>query len=199
MILELVGGLFLLVGTVICIIGGVGLIRMPDFYTRAHAASVPDTLGAGCMIIGMIFFTLAIDGGLDYRLLIIAKLLSIGVFILVTSPIAGHAVTRAAYERGIGRQFDPKTLGDGELCDAEIIDYEVEIFEERGDSVHTQSTPVVEEQAKNEENEQNPQNKENEESTESASLNLDKSEEQNESDPDADTGEVSKASDGGES
>ena len=108
---------------------------------------------------------------------------------------------RAAYERGIGRQFDPKTLGGGELCDAEIIDYEVEVFEERGDSVHTQSTPVVEEHAKNEENEQNPQNKENEESTESASLNLDKNEErnENESDPDADTGEVSKASDGGES
>ena len=181
MILEILGGLFLLVGTVICIIGGVGLIRMPDFYTRAHAASVPDTLGAGCMIIGMIFFTLAIDGGLDYRLLIIAKLLSIGVFILVTSPIAGHAVTRAAYERGIGRQFDSKTLESGKLCDAEIIDYEVEVFEERGDSAISQPTPLTEK------NEETP------------SLNLDKNDDEEfEVDPDADTGEVSITSDGGE-
>ena len=185
-----------MVGTIVCIIGGVGLIRMPDFYTRAHGASVPDTLGAGCMIIGMIFFTLAIDGGLDYRLLIIAKLLSIGVFILVTSPIAGHAVTRAAYERGIGRQFDPKTLEDGDLCDAEIIDYEVEVFEERGDSVLSQPTPLTEKYEENEGSEASP------------SLNLNKNEEKNEeknddelliADPDAETGEVSKTSDGGES
>ena len=77
MILELLGGLFILVGTVICIIGGVGLIRMPDFYTRAHAASVPDSLGVGCMIIGMIFLTIALDGSLEYRLLIIVKLLGL--------------------------------------------------------------------------------------------------------------------------
>ena len=139
MILELIGGFFLLVGTVICIIGGVGLFRMPDFYTRAHAASVPDTLGAGCMILGMIFFTFALDGALDYRLLIVVKLLSIAIFILVTSPIAGHAVTRAAFERGIGRQFDPKTLTNGDMCAAEIIDFDVEIFEERIDAIATDS------------------------------------------------------------
>lgn len=186
MILELLGALFLLTGTVICIIGGVGLIRMPDFYTRAHAASVPDTLGAGCMIIGMIFFTLAIDGGLDYRLLVIAKLLSIGVFILATSPIAGHAVTRAAYERGIGRQFDPKTLEDGEHCLAEIIDYEKEIFEERGDSVLSQPTAFVEKKKEGKQNEENP------------SLHLEKNDgELSEADPDADTGEVPKPSDSG--
>ena len=133
MILEIIGGLLLLIGTVICIIGGVGLLRMPDFYTRAHAASVPDTLGAGCMILGMICFTFALDGSLDYRLLIVVKLLSIAIFILVTSPIAGHAVTRAAFERGIGRQFDPKMLEKGAMCEAEIIDYDVEIFAERVD------------------------------------------------------------------
>ena len=134
MILEIIGALFLLFGTVICIIGGIGLLRMPDFYTRAHAASVPDTLGAGCMIVGMICFTFALDGSLDYRLLIVVKLLSIAIFILVTSPIAGHAVTRAAFERGIGRHFDPKILEKGEMCEAEIIDFDVEIFAERLDS-----------------------------------------------------------------
>jgi multicomponent Na+:H+ antiporter subunit G len=178
MILELIGALFLLIGTVICVIGGVGLIRMPDFYTRAHAASVPDTLGAGCMIFGMICFTFAIDGGLDYRLLIIAKLLSIGVFILVTSPIAGHAVTRAAYERGIGRQFDSKTLKEGEHCQAEIIDYEVEIFEERGD-VGLPELSVEDQELRDTF------------SDEDSTLNLDKLFDKNAPiDPDADTNEV---------
>ena len=79
-----------------------------------------------------------------------------------------------------------------EASDAEIIDYEVEVFEERGDSIRSQPTPVVE------------KNEENEKSKENASLSLDKNEEKNdgeslEADPDADTGEVSKSSDGGES
>ena len=117
-ILAIAGSVFLLLGTLICIIGGVGLIRMPDFYTRAHAASIPDTLGAGLALIGMACFTMDLQGPLDYRLLIIVKLISISVLILVTSPIAGHAVAKAAFERRIDISSEALALNINQTCSA---------------------------------------------------------------------------------
>ena len=118
-ILVIIGSVFLLLGTVICIIGGIGLVRMPDFYTRAHAASIPDTLGAGLALVGMACFTMDIPGTFDYHLLVIIKLLSISVLILVTSPIAGHAVAKAAFERGVCTNSAPLSLKLNQLCSAD--------------------------------------------------------------------------------
>jgi multicomponent Na+:H+ antiporter subunit G len=83
----------LLAGAGFCIVGAVGLIRMPDFYTRMHAASVTDTVGAGFILIGLM-----LQAGLT---LVMAKLLMIGMLILLTSPTASHALARAAFVRGI--------------------------------------------------------------------------------------------------
>lgn len=80
------GGLF-------CAIGTLGLHRMPDFYTRMHAASVTDTLGAGLILAGLI-----LQAGFT---LVSAKLLMIGLLILFTSPAAAHALARAAFVRGV--------------------------------------------------------------------------------------------------
>ena len=122
--LDYIGGALLLSGTLICIIGGIGLLRMPDFFTRAHAASVPDTLGAGLALAGMMCLTIAgswAGGGHDpgYLALILFKLISIAVLILVTSPIAGHAVSKAAIERGLGGK-EAESLKRGETCPAEL-------------------------------------------------------------------------------
>jgi multicomponent Na+:H+ antiporter subunit G len=80
-------------GGIFCVIGAVGLIRMPDLYTRMHAASVTDTLGAGLVLFGLI-----LQAGLT---LVMAKLVIIGVLILFTSPTATHALARAAFLRGV--------------------------------------------------------------------------------------------------
>lgn len=80
------GGLF-------CIIGGIGLIRMPDFYTRMHAASVIETLGAGLILAGLM-----LQAGLT---LVSVKLLMIGLLIFFVSPTATHALARAALIRGV--------------------------------------------------------------------------------------------------
>ena len=69
------------------------MLRMPDFYTRMHAASVVDTLGAGFILFGLL-----LQAGFT---LVAVKLLMIGVLLLFTSPTAGHALARAAYERGL--------------------------------------------------------------------------------------------------
>jgi len=91
--IDIASAVCLVCGGIFCVIGAVGLIRMPDFYTRMHAASVTDTLGAGLILIGLI-----LQAGLT---LITAKLLIVGLLLLFTSPAATHALARAALLRGV--------------------------------------------------------------------------------------------------
>ena len=84
---------FLIVGGAFCLIGAVGLLRMPDFYTRMHAASIIDTLGAASILLGLL-----LQAGLT---LIAVKLFMLAVLIFFTSPTATHALARAAMVRGL--------------------------------------------------------------------------------------------------
>jgi multicomponent Na+:H+ antiporter subunit G len=92
---------FLVAGAIFCVIGAIGLIRMPDFYTRMHAASVTDTLGAGLILLGLM-----LQAGFT---LITAKLLIVGVLILFTSPTAAHALARAAFLRGVAPMLEGRS------------------------------------------------------------------------------------------
>jgi multicomponent Na+:H+ antiporter subunit G len=83
----------LLAGAVFCVIGAVGMIRMPDFYTRVHAASVTDTAGVGLLLLGMM-----LQAGLT---LVTVKLVIIGLLVFFTSPTATHALCKAALTRGL--------------------------------------------------------------------------------------------------
>jgi multicomponent Na+:H+ antiporter subunit G len=91
----------LVAGAAFSVIGAVGLIRMPDFYTRVHAASVTDTVGAGLLLVGMM-----LQAGFT---LVTVKLIIIGLLILFTSPTATHALCKAALMRGL-----KPLLADGE-------------------------------------------------------------------------------------
>ncbi len=91
----------LLAGGFFCVVGALGLVRMPDFYTRMHAASVTDTLGAGLILFGLI-----LQAGLT---LVTAKLLIIVLLIAFTSPTATHALAKAALARRV-----PHLAEDGE-------------------------------------------------------------------------------------
>ncbi|OGB06112.1 MAG: hypothetical protein A3E25_23285 [Burkholderiales bacterium RIFCSPHIGHO2_12_FULL_69_20] len=93
MVIDLLSWACLLAGSGFCILGAVGLLRMPDFYTRVHAASVVDTLGAGLILLGLL-----LQGGWT---LVSAKLAMIGLLLLFASPTATHALARAALERGL--------------------------------------------------------------------------------------------------
>ncbi len=90
---DALSALLLAAGSVFCMIGALGLLRMPDFFTRMHAASVTDTLGAGLILLGLM-----VQAGLT---LITVKLIAIGVLIFFTSPAATHALARAALARGV--------------------------------------------------------------------------------------------------
>ncbi|MDP4994432.1 MAG: monovalent cation/H(+) antiporter subunit G, partial [Burkholderiaceae bacterium] len=53
-VLNVISWLSLAIGGIFCVIGAIGLLRMPDFFTRMHAASVIETLGAGLILFGLI-------------------------------------------------------------------------------------------------------------------------------------------------
>lgn len=87
-LIDLLSWLILLGGVAFALIGSVGLLRMPDFYTRLHAAGITDTLGAGMILLGLM-----LQAGWT---LISVKLLLILIFLWFTGPIATHALSRAA-------------------------------------------------------------------------------------------------------
>jgi len=108
-LIDIVSWLFIVSGGVLCIIGGIGLIRLPDVFTRMHGAGIVDTLGAGLILLGLVF-----QAGFT---LVTGKLLLILLFVFFTSPTASHAVARAALNDGM----TPLTPGqdDGEkIADA---------------------------------------------------------------------------------
>ena len=83
------GALLCLGGSILCVIGTVGVLRFPDIYTRLHAASITDTSGAALVLFGMML--------LSPGWLVISKLFAICVFIFLTSPTASHALANAAH------------------------------------------------------------------------------------------------------
>jgi multicomponent Na+:H+ antiporter subunit G len=80
------GGAFLL-------IGAFGMIRLPDVWSRLHAAGIMDTVGAELILISMMF-----QAGLTQATL---KLVLISLFLFITSPTSTHAVANAAFTAGI--------------------------------------------------------------------------------------------------
>jgi multicomponent Na+:H+ antiporter subunit G len=109
MVINILSWILLSIGAVFCVIGGIGLLRLPDFYSRTHGASITDTGGAGLVLTGLILQSLIWDADLfPYRMILVAKLILILLFMLFTSPTSGHALAKAAFARGI----EAEVVGD---------------------------------------------------------------------------------------
>lgn len=87
-LIDILSWACLLAGGFFSIVGGIGMLRMPDLFTRFHAAGITDTLGAGLLLVGLM-----IQAGTS---LVSVKLLLILGFIFFTSPTATHALAKAA-------------------------------------------------------------------------------------------------------
>jgi multicomponent Na+:H+ antiporter subunit G len=90
---DLLTALFLILGMGFLIVGAVGLLRMPDLFTRMHPAGVTDTGAAGLILCGLMF-----QSGFS---IVTVKLVLVLVFLWLTSPTATHAVAVAARHREI--------------------------------------------------------------------------------------------------
>lgn len=87
------GSALLLVGAILAVIGTVGVLRFPDFYTRLHAASVTDTAAATLAIVGMAF--------LAPGPAVVVKLAVVWLFLFLTGPTSSHALANAAHTAGL--------------------------------------------------------------------------------------------------
>lgn len=103
LLLDIASWVLLVIGGIFVFIGGVGALRMPDFYTRMHAASLTDTLGTILVLAGII-----LQAGLTLAAI---KLVAIMVFLLLTSPTAAYALANAARLSGLAPERESDSEG----------------------------------------------------------------------------------------
>jgi len=83
----------LLGGSVVCLFAAIGVLRLPDFFMRMHAATKAGVAGSGLVLLGVAVF----DGSAATW----TKAVLAVVFLLVTTPVAGHLIGRAGYVSGV--------------------------------------------------------------------------------------------------
>ena len=79
--------------------GVVGMLRFPDSFSRMQASTNISTFGVLGVILGGVLYTLFVFETPDWAMA--AKLIVMGIFYIITNPIAGHAIAKAAYKKGI--------------------------------------------------------------------------------------------------
>ena len=97
-IVDLLSWALIIFGSSFCIIAGVGVLRLPDYFSRIHAVGFLDSVGAGALILGLM-----LQAGFT---LITIKLFMILVIIVITGPTATHALARAALDSGLTAELD---------------------------------------------------------------------------------------------
>lgn len=98
LILDSLSWGLLMLGSGFVVVGGIGALRLPSFYTRMHAASLTDTMGTILILAGII-----LQAGLSLAAI---KLFAILIFLLLTGPTATYALANAALLSGVKPQLD---------------------------------------------------------------------------------------------
>lgn len=108
LLVDILSWILVVSGSIWIVLGAIGLLRFPDFYTRLHPAGLTDTMGAVLLLLGLM-----LQGGWS---LVTFKLLLIALLLLVTSPTSGHATARAALAAGLQpwRKPSPPDVPDDE-------------------------------------------------------------------------------------
>ncbi|WP_050616230.1 monovalent cation/H(+) antiporter subunit G [Bacillus testis] len=92
---KIIAAIFILLGAFLSMVTAFGLIRLPDIYTRNHAASKSATLGIMSILLGTFIYFYGAHGHFNSRVLL-------GIFfIFFTAPVSGHLISRAAYNTGV--------------------------------------------------------------------------------------------------
>lgn len=90
---DILGVLMIFAGLAFMALGSLGIVRLPDFFSRTHAASKVDTVGIVVVLLGV-----AVLEGFTLNA---GKVLVAAVFIMLTNPVAAHALARAALFQGV--------------------------------------------------------------------------------------------------
>ena len=104
-LVDILSWVLLSLGGLSILVGGIGALRMPDLYTRMHAASVTDSMGAILVLVGIM-----LQAGLTLATI---KLIAILLFLLISSPTSSNTLASAALLAGT-RPFEEKHQSDDE-------------------------------------------------------------------------------------
>ena len=102
--IDYLSGALLLAGSFFVVVGGIGVLRMPDVFTRLHAAGLTDTMGSFFILTGLMLRT-QFDG-------VTLRLVLVLAFLWFTSPVATHALAKAALLGGLEPVVDPDQGAD---------------------------------------------------------------------------------------
>jgi multicomponent Na+:H+ antiporter subunit G len=117
LLINLASWLLILGGSAFLLTGAIGMIRLPDMFSRMHGAGIIDTMGTTMLVLGMM-----LQAGLT---MVSIKLFMILLFLMFTSPTTTHALARAALDAGL------KPLVDDDGTDAKELALMKELEEER--------------------------------------------------------------------
>lgn len=96
--LDIISWGLLILGSFFSIVGGIGIVRLPEFFSRLHGGGITDTIGAALIIFGLLLQSDTVFAG--------AKLLIILFFLVVTSPSSCHALAKSALIQGLKPELD---------------------------------------------------------------------------------------------
>lgn len=103
---DLVSWALIALGAAAIVVGALGIVRFPDFYTRLHGAGVTDTAGAELIVLAMILQAPS--------WIVVSKLVFIAIFLGLTSPVATHAIAHAAWMTGFRPMEGPDLRYEGD-------------------------------------------------------------------------------------
>jgi multicomponent Na+:H+ antiporter subunit G len=140
-IINIISWIFILIGCLFVFGGALGLIRMPDLYTRVHAASVTDTGGLLFIMIGLVLQAIFIFENPMAAI----KLILVTVFVFFTAPTASHAVTKAA----LMSRLIPRCRNGSSVVDESIGHvYSDEVYSDKVKSDKTSNAGTVDQSEK---------------------------------------------------
>ena len=106
--METVSGILFLAGAILGLLAAVGVLRMPDVFTRMQASTKAATLGLGCLLAGLAIQLPEVS--------VVIRAGSIGAFVMLTTPVAAHVIARAAFLTGVplwkGTLIDERRRGE---------------------------------------------------------------------------------------
>jgi multicomponent Na+:H+ antiporter subunit G len=104
-----ISGILLIIGAAFALVATLGIVRLPDIYSRMHAASKAGTVGSGAMLIALAVFA-------DEPATTLRALAAVA-FVMLTAPVSAHLLAKAAYSAGY-RLWDKSVIDDMADCDA---------------------------------------------------------------------------------
>lgn len=106
---ETLSGILFLAGSILGLLAAVGVLRMPDVFTRMQASTKAATLGLGCLLAGLAIQLPEVS--------VVIRAGSIGAFVMLTTPVAAHVIARAAFLTGVplwkGTLIDERRRAEG--------------------------------------------------------------------------------------